>query len=234
MAGILYGIGVGPGDPELMTGKAVRLLRECDIIGIPAKDSATCTAYQIAVRAVPEIAEKPVLTIDIPMTKDKAKLDAVYEKGCDKICILLQEGKKIAFLNLGDPTVYGTYMTIHAGIRKAGYQAAIVSGVPSFCAVAAALEIPLGSGREEIHILPGCYEREEPVRYPGTEILMKSGGSIGAVKKRLEEMEAEGLIKTYAVSNCGMADEKIYDKITELDEQAGYFTTIVVKESDGV
>ncbi|MBR1693437.1 MAG: precorrin-2 C(20)-methyltransferase [Lachnospiraceae bacterium] len=230
-AGILYGIGVGPGDPELMTTKAVRLVRECDILAIPAKESSDCTAYQIAVRAVPEIAGKPVLPVSIPMTRDRAELDAAYLEGCAAITQRLEEGKNIAFLNLGDPTIYSTYMTIHDKIRQAGYDAVIVSGVPSFCAVAAALEIPIAAGRETIHILPGCYGQGELSLYPHTKILMKSGGSIYEVKRELEELETGGQIKAYAVSNCGMPEQRIYEKIGELDEQSGYFTTVIVKET---
>lgn len=84
MAGILYGVGVGPGDPELMTIKAVRVIRECEVIGIPAKDRDSCRAYQIAVQLVPEIFEKPVVAVPVPMTTDGERLAAAHGEGCER------------------------------------------------------------------------------------------------------------------------------------------------------
>ncbi len=231
MKGILYGVGVGPGDPELITLKAVRIIRECDIIGIPAATPASCTAYQVARKVVQEIEEKPILAVPVPMTKDKKKLSDAYKEGCQKLIIELNNGRNIAFLNLGDPAVYGTYMELHSRILEAGYRAEIVSGVPSFCAVAAALGIPLGARKENIHILPGSYDIGEWEQYSGTRILMKSGGKIGEVKKRLVRLEEEDQVKAYAVTNCGMEGQAVFHDIGNLKEDAGYFTTIVVKDS---
>ncbi|MCI8378918.1 MAG: precorrin-2 C(20)-methyltransferase [Lachnospiraceae bacterium] len=232
MAGILYGVGVGPGDPELMTLKAVRILRECGTIGIPAETADSCTAYQVAVKAVPEIEGKPVLAVPVPMTKDRKKLSCVYDEGCRRLMEELEKGGNIAFLNLGDPSVYGTYMEFHSRILKAGYQAEVINGVPSFCAVAAALDIALGARKEQIHILPGNYGAGEWEQYSGTRILMKSGGRIGEVKEQLLQLERDGKIEAYAVTNCGMERQKIFHDIGELGEDAGYFTTIVVKDKD--
>lgn len=230
MAGILYGVGVGPGDPELLTIKALNLIRSCDMIGIPVKDAASCSAYRIVLKAAPEIADKPVITVPIPMTTDKKELESAYETGCRRIEKELSKSLKIAFLNLGDPTVYGTYMGIHERIVKDGYHAELISGVPSFCAVAAALQIPLASGEESIHILPAYYRFEEAEKYDGTRILMKPAGRLPEVKRRLAELEGEGKLSAYAVTNCGMKDQAVYREIGELSDHAGYFTTIIVKE----
>lgn len=232
MAGILYGVGIGPGDPELLTLKAVKIIQECDVIGVPAKDEDSCTAYQIALQAVPDMKEKPVVAVPIPMTTNQEKLKQVYETGCRKLIEQLDQNKKIAFLNLGDPTIYGTYMKIHEVILNRGYQVKLISGVPSFCAVAAALNLELGSGRENIHILPGCYCGEEIEAYAGTKILMKSAGKMNDVKQKLVKMQDEGRGTAFAVTNCGMENQKIYSDIRMLDENAGYFTTIVVKEKE--
>lgn len=231
MAGKIYGVGVGPGDPELLTIKAVQIIRECDIIGIPARDVISCTAYQIARKAVPEVEAKPVIAVAVPMTTDRERLCAVYDQGCRELVNALKQDKKIAFLNLGDPSLYGSYMELHKRITKAGFRAELVSGVPSFCAVAAALGVSLGSGEESIHILPGGYKPEELEVYRGTKVLMKSGGRLGELKKRLEESEQEGQIAAYAVTNCGMEGQVICRDIRELEEGAGYFTTVIVKES---
>lgn len=230
MTGVLYGVGVGPGDPELMTLKAVKIIESCDMIGIPAKDTVSCTAWQIALQAVPAMAQKPVIAVEVPMTKDAARLEEAYGEGCARLAGQLANGKNIAFLNLGDPVVYGSYMEIHERILKAGYRARVINGVPSFCAVAAALDLPLGDGKEMIHVLPGCYGIKDMEELKGTKILMKSGRRLGEVKEALCIMEKNGKGKAYAVSNCGMSDEQICRNIKDLPKEAGYFTTIVVKD----
>lgn len=231
-AGCLYGVGVGPGDPELLTRKAIRTLQECSRIGVPAKAAKESTAYRIALTALPELKEKPVLEVEIPMTKDRKRLAACYEEGCRKLEEALDMGESVAFLNLGDPTVYGTYMEIHWRMRRDGYRAGIVSGVPSFCAVAAALERPLGAGAEEIHILPGSYGTGVGENYGGTRILMKSGSRLSMVKERLLELEEEGGVEMGAVTNCGMDGERVCRSIRELEDGAGYFTTILIRENE--
>lgn len=227
MTGVLYGVGVGPGDPELMTLKALRAIKECDIIGIPAKDTSSCTAYKIAMKAVPEISEKQILCAPIPMTRNKSLLNEAYRDCCNALEKELDSGRKIAFLTLGDPTVYSTYMTIHKKIIEEGYIAELISGVPSFCAVAAKLNLSLGSRRENIHILPGVYNADEIDKYDGTKILMKSAGKIEEVKNKI--LASENL-RAYAVTNCGMDSQKIYSDISFLSDDAGYFTTIIVKD----
>ena len=120
MTSTLYGVGVGPGDPELITVKAIKTLKSCDYIAIPSKDAATCVAYNIALNAVPELAEKPVIAVDMPMIKDKAKLAAHHDAGAALLCEYLDKGHSIAFVNLGDPTVYASYIYIHKRVASLG------------------------------------------------------------------------------------------------------------------
>lgn len=103
MRGILYGVGVGPGDPELMTLKAVRLIKENDIIAVPGAEVRETVAYKIAVQAVPELADKELLPIYMPMTHDKAELELNHEKGAKALEAALDTGKNVVFLTLGDP-----------------------------------------------------------------------------------------------------------------------------------
>ena len=160
MQGMIYGIGVGPGDPELMTLKAARLLREVDVIAIPGKKKETCTAYQIALGAVPEIEEKEIIPVVFPMTKDEAVLKESHEAAVKSLTALMDQGKTVAFLTLGDVTVYSTYGYVHQKLLNLGYESVLVNGVPSFCAAAAKLGISLGEKAESIHILPGSYPVE--------------------------------------------------------------------------
>jgi len=230
MKGTLYGVGVGPGDSELITLKAVRRMQECDMIGIPAKGADSCVAYRIAREAVPEIDSKPVLAVPIPMATRPELLAAVYDAGGEQILKELEKGKNIAFLNLGDPTIYGSYMELHSRVSASGYPAEIVNGVTSFCAVAARLGIALGSRGEEIHILPARYQTQGIESLHGTKVLMKSAGKTGEIKEKLLALEKKNKIKSYAVANCGMEQEMVWKEIRNLEEEAGYFTTIIVQD----
>lgn len=225
MEGILYGVGVGPGDPELLTLKAMRIIRDCDILAIPTADKETCTAYLIVRQAYPEIDGKEIITIEMPMTKDKTKLEESHSKGAHKVTEYLKKGLKIAFLTLGDPTVYSTYIYIHKRILLSGYQAEIISGIPSFCAVAARLQDSLSEGSGQLHIIPGSYHLEDALMLAGTKILMKSGSKLGEVKAQIKALGAEAAM----VENCGMEQEKIYRTIDEIPEEAGYYSLIIVK-----
>ena len=93
MNGIFYGVGTGPGDPELLTLKAARLIRSCDVLAIPHRDPEKCFAYGIACGAVPEAKDKPLLCVDIPMTHDQTIREAAYEAGAERIADALSAGK---------------------------------------------------------------------------------------------------------------------------------------------
>ncbi|MCF0120256.1 MAG: precorrin-2 C(20)-methyltransferase [Oscillospiraceae bacterium] len=231
MRGKLYGVGVGPGDPELMTLKAVRVLKQCPIIGIPNKSVEVCTAWQIAIQAVPEMADKKLIAVPVPMTKDRAKLDAAYDAGSAEIAAALEAGEDVAFLNLGDPTLYGSYMEVHKRIAARGFDIEIISAVPSICAVAAALGEPLGEREEAIHILPGNYGAEGFASLDGVKVLMKPASRLGVLKEQLGAEEAAGRCRVMAVSNCGMPDQQIHRGAAALDTGAGYFVTILVKDT---
>ena len=164
--GKLYGVGVGPGDPELLTLKAARLLRECDVVAAPDGER---TAYQIAQRFAQG---KPTLFCSLPMTRDRAAMAASHEAAADALCALLDEGKTVVFLTLGDPSVYSTYWYIHRLAAARGYAAEMVPGVPSFCAAAAALGRALCEGSEALHILPASHGQALPEG--GNLVLMKA------------------------------------------------------------
>lgn len=226
MSGILYGVGVGPGDPELLTLKAVRIIRECDIIAIPTADKNNCTAYNIVKQVLPEIDGKETAPIDMPMTKDKKILHDSHRAGSEKLENYLKQGFHIAFLTLGDPTVYSTYIYLHKRIIKDGYQAEIINGIPSFCAAAAQLQVSLAEGPEQIHILPGSYPVKAALNLKGTKILMKAGKKLREVRTQLTALGVEASM----VENCGMEQEKIYRTLKEIPEEAGYYSLIIVKE----
>ncbi len=225
MTGILYGVGVGPGDPELLTLKAVRIIRECDVVAIPTADKETCTAYDIVKQALPDVEGKEVISVEMPMTKDKAKLEESHRMGAEKVEVYLRKGLKIAFLTLGDPTVYSTYIYVHKRVLNDGYSAEIVNGIPSFCAVAARLKEGLVESSQQLHVIPGSYNVQDALGLSGTKVLMKAGSKLGEVKEQLKALGANAAM----VENCGMEQEKVYQTLDKIPEEAGYYSLIIVK-----
>ena len=183
VSGCLYSIGVGPGDPELMTLKAVHTISKCPVLVLPAESRQKCVAYQIARQILPEIDEKEAVCLVMPMTKDKEKLERNHEEGAVKVAQILEEGRDAAFLTIGDPAVYATSMYIHQRVAQMGYQTQIISGVPSFCAAAAKLGVSLGEKQEQIHVIPASYDIEKAMKLSGTKILMKAGKKMPFVKQ---------------------------------------------------
>lgn len=222
----LYGVGVGPGDPELLTLKALRVIRESDVIAVPGESPRDTVAYKIVIQAYPELDKKELLPIHMPMTKDPEKLEESHNRGAAAIRKLLDGGRQVAFLTLGDPCVYSTYLYVHKRVEAAGYPVEIVSGITSFCAVAAKLNMGLVEKAEPLHVIPASYQIEESLRLSGTKVLMKAGRQMGHVKQMLRENEEEAVM----IENCGMPGERVYRNAEEIPENAGYYSLIIVKE----
>lgn len=252
--GVLYGIGVGPGDPELMTLKAINTIKACDIIAIPAVSKEECYAYSIVQAVLPEIEKKQIMCTPFPMIKDKEKLAISHNKIYSDIVCELLAGKNVAMLTIGDPSVYSTYMYIHKRVIQAGFTAVMISGVPSFCAAAARLGISLGEMRDEIHIIPASYDVRDTMGYGGTCVYMKSGKKLAELIEMLRttdgsdtktdeeadmclsDVNSKGGIRkkkmtVYGVTNCGMESERVYRGLDELTEAKGYLTIVIVKYS---
>lgn len=226
MRGTLYGLGIGPGDPELLTLKAVRLIRENEIIAVPGEEAKETVAYKIAVQAVPELREKELLAVSMPMTKDAKVLEENHDKAAKKVMEYLDKGKNVVFLTLGDPTVYSTYLYVHKRVADAGYGTEIISGITSFCAVSARMNMGLVERSEPLHVIPASYQIEEALKLPGTKVLMKAGRQMGKVKEQLKKMDADVVM----VENCGMENEEVYRNADEIPESAGYYSLIIVKD----
>ena len=212
MKGRLYGIGVGPGDPELMTIKAKKTIEASDIVVVPGEKVEDSIAYRIAKGACEHLDDLNLVALEMPMVKDKEKLNTMHEKAARQIESWLDEGKNVSFLTLGDVTVYSTYMYVHNRVVRDGYDAAIINGITSFTAAAARLNTDL-------------VERSE-LSLPGTKVLMKSGKEIEKVR---EAILASGQ-KAMMVENCGMDNEKIYLDAKDIPDTASYYSLIIVKE----
>ena len=226
MKGIAYGVGVGPGDPELMTLKAVRLIRENDVIAVPGKDPKEAVAYKIAAGAVPEIAEKTLVPINFPMVKDREKVDAEHQKGAKIIEEYLDQGKNVVFLTLGDSTIYCTFSYLQHYLEADGYQVELVNGIPSFCAAASALNVSLTEWDEPLHVIPAAHKTDDALNLPGTYVLMKSASFMKDVKEMLRASGKD----VQCVENATMENQHIYRSVDEIPDDSGYFSLIVAKE----
>ena len=193
---------------------------------MPGKKKEESVAYKIARQAYPQIENKEVLPIDFPMTKDSQRLEESHQLGASQIAEKLREGQSVAFLTLGDPTVYATYLYVHKRILDMGFEAEIVSGITSFCAVAARLNIGLVEKAEPLHVIPASYQIEEALKLPGTKVLMKAGKKIGQVREELLR-RGETVVM---IENCGMEGEQIYRSAQEIPDDAGYYSLIIAKE----
>ncbi|MDO5541140.1 MAG: precorrin-2 C(20)-methyltransferase [Eubacteriales bacterium] len=225
MSGILFGVGVGPGDPEEMTLKAVRTIRENQYIAVPGKEVRETVAYKIAVGAVPELDEKELIPLYMPMIKDKEEIEKYHDRAADVVEGYLKEGKNVVFLTLGDPTIYSTYMYVHKRIKERGYPTKVISGIPSFCAAAARMDISLTEWNEELHVIPAVHNIESDLNYTGTRVLMKSARKMAQVKEKL----AACAEKVYMVEDCGMKTERIYTDVKDIPDEASYYSLIIVK-----
>lgn len=231
--GRLYGIGVGPGDPELMTLKALQTIRSCNLLVLPAVSKEECYAYRIARQVCPEMEKKSVICMPFPMTKDEKKMKMAHEQIYGQIEKALEKGMRVGLLTIGDPSVYSTYMYMHKRAKEAGWQAQMISGVPSFCAAAARLGISLGENTDEIHIVPASYEISETLSYTGTRVYMKSGKKLAELIALLQKDEQSRNCEIHGISNCGMEEERVYHGLEELKQAKDYLTVVIVKPQNG-
>lgn len=226
MTGTLYGVGVGSGDPKLMTYLAVETIEKCTTIAVPAQSREQAVSYQIARQMIPELQQKPCLNLYVPMTKHKETLENTYQQASERVIAELEQGHDVAYLTLGDPTIYCTYIYLHRLVKEKGYRAEIINGIPSFCAVSARLSDSLVDRSEQLHIIPSTYDIEDALKLKGTKVLMKAASKMPAVKAKLKE---HGLQATM-VENCGMEQERVYDTVRDIPDSAGYFSVVVVRD----
>lgn len=227
--GTLHGVSVGPGDPELMTLKAVRCMEQCPVLAAPQTVAGRMLALDIAKGAV-DVSGKIILPLHFAMSRDPEVLKASHAAAADAVRAHLDAGRDVALLNLGDVSIYATYGYLEEILTAQGYAAVRIAGVPSFCAAAARLGQSLTGGMEQpLTIAPGRHV-EQVLAAPGAKVLMKTGRRL---PKTLDALRERGLLANSAmVCNCGLPDEAVFPALTDYDpaQDAGYFATILVKE----
>lgn len=225
MKGILYGVGVGPGDPKLLTLLAIETIQSVDLVAIPDTNGENT-----ALRIVKDyIKDKELMLCPMPMSRDMETVEKGHRTSCGMLEGELSKGRNIAFITLGDPTVYSTYMYINRIICEKGYTTRIIPGITSFCAAACALNTALCEREETLHIIPASYGiTDDILALEGTKVLMKSGRNMAAIKEKLKEMKLYH--RAQMVECCSMENEKVYRSLEEVSEASSYFSTIIVKD----
>lgn len=231
--GIFYGIGVGPGDPELVTVKAINAIKNSNVIIAPKTEKKDgSVALTIA---------KPYLRADVeivyqtfPMVRNFEEIPAVFEANQREILNLLAAGKNVAFLTLGDPMFYSTYIYIFRLLKNSGVTIETIPGVPAFLAIAAKIGRPLAFGNDILTVIPATASHENiaaAAKIANATVVMKVYKNFPEVVDILaaENMTADAVL----VSRCGLPNEKI---LTNLEahkaDQLNYLSTILTKRSD--
>lgn len=226
--GVLFGVGVGPGDPELMTVKAIKTIENCPCIAAPQTGGEKTLALDIASKAV-NIEGKEIINLPFLMSRDEKAVSENHREQARLIKTRLDAGLDVAMLNLGDVSIYSTFSYIMDILEDEGCEVLMIPGVPSFCAVAAALKTGLTSMNKPLHIIPaGGMSLDEAFSLPGTKVLMKTGRAMPEVKAAVA---SRGLgEKVMLVQNCGLENEKICRDFKEAEDDISYFTTMIVRE----
>ena len=224
--GTFYAVGVGPGDPELLTLQAANILKRCPVIAAPQTKSGQMLALDIA-RSALDLREKEVLPLSFTMSREPSLREESYQTAARQIEAFLQKGLDVAMVNLGDVSIFATAYYIFAELRNDGFEAVMAPGVTSFSAVAARLGCSLTQIDAPLHIIPASADLDSALRFPGTKVLMKSGS---AIHETVQALERAGLLDRAAlVADCGLPTEQVYRDLRELPENLSYFATIIVQ-----
>lgn len=223
--GKLYGISVGPGDSELLTLKAVRLINQVDIIATPRTKGENTLALDI-VSDVVDLTKKEIVHLDFLMSRDTEKMQQRHQEIANTLKLKLDQNIDIAMLNLGDISVYSTFSYIMEILLNDGYDVEVVPGVTSFSAIGATLKQSLTTMNEPLCIIPAS-TLDDFIELKGTKVVMKIGKNMDKVKDTISKHNLQNNVK--AISNCGLSNQKICENFDELENNLGYFTTIVIR-----
>ncbi len=232
-AGTLFGIGVGPGDPELVTIKAAKILGRVDIVFAAASTrNHHSLAREIARPHVPETT--PIKLLKFPMTRDKNETHSAWEMHARTIIDELETGKDVAFLTLGDAMTYSTLGYIVRFIGAAAPQLKIetIPGISSYQAAAARLNTPLVEGEESLMVVSGAkggHRLRELAGQPENVVFLKAYRNVKDITEAITE--SGSYQHCVGIKNCGHADEEIIPNIEELNKKApNYWTLIIAKK----
>jgi len=236
--GTLYGVGVGPGAPDLLTLRALRILESADVLALPrSSDYGASVAWSIVSSLVKERSLQERLKLTFPMSKDSDVVRPRVQAAVDAIGERLLAGRSVAFLTEGDPSVFSTfgYVREEALRRWPRLSVEVVPGVTSITSVAMVGGVPLADGQERVAIIPATYGVADLVdlleRFD-TVVLMKLGGELPVI---LEALERTGLTeRAFFVSKATMPEQRVERDVRKVRaEHGGCFAMMIVKRRDG-
>ncbi|MCX8031579.1 MAG: precorrin-2 C(20)-methyltransferase [Thermodesulfovibrionales bacterium] len=238
MIGTLYSIGVGPGDPELITLKALKILKEAPCLCVPkGREEGTSIALEI-VSKVFDIKDKEIIEAHFPMKKTKSpehmeSLDKKWNETVENILNRLRKGLDIAFITIGDPSIYSTFYYLYDRLLELqpDLQISIIPGISSINASAAKAGVSLGLADEKIAIIPTTYTDNLKTIFEtfDTIVLMKVHKVMDKILSLLDELKLTE--KSIYISKVGMKDEYICKDLSKLNkEELNYFSILIVKK----
>lgn len=231
--GKLYGIGVGPGDPDLLTVKAAKVLGEVDVVfAASSTKNDYSTALGIALPHMrPDVIKRH---LGFPMTKDKEELEAAWRRNAEEVAEVLRSGKNAAFLTLGDSLTYSTYGYLLKTLKRLApeLRCEAVPGITSYQAAAAKVGFILAESEESLVVSSGVCnpERlEQLLEVADNAVIMKTYKNFDDIRGSLERLRLSD--KTVLVSRLGMEGESILHDIKDAPEKPHYFSLALVRKN---
>ncbi len=227
--GILYGVGVGPGDPELMTVKAWRLISSAGTIAYLSANGSDSTARAIASPFIDPDTDE--IIIDMPMRVERAPAQAAYADAARRIAARLVDGEDVVMLCEGDPFFYGSFMYVFERLSET-FKCVVVPGVTSISAASAAIGHPLVARDEVLKVLPATMDADHLLAELSTTsaaAIIKVGRHFGKVKSILSRLNL--VYDATAITRATHSDQTVRS-VAEIDEDSlPYFTTIIVRQA---
>jgi precorrin-2/cobalt-factor-2 C20-methyltransferase len=232
--GILYGLGVGPGDPELITVKAFRILKESPVIAYPRKKKGA-KSYALAITELyVNTEEKVMVGLTFPMTRDREALELQWNKTVDSVWEHIQQGSNVAFVTEGDPMIYSTFIHLMRLMKERHPEVEIrsIPGISSVNASASRLGIPMADGDEQIAIVPATEDYDKmrhAIESHDCIVFIKVAKVIDLMIQVLGDL---GLVDKAAVlTKVTSSEEEIWRNIRELQgRELEYLTLMVVRK----
>lgn len=232
--GTFFGVGVGPGDPELVTVKAQRILHQVPVICVPRGRQEGESYARAIIADLIEAPRQEVLELFLPMTKERVRLEEHWTAAIAQIVARLGSGQDVAFVTEGDPFIYSTFIHLYRLIqeRYPYLPVAVVPGVSSINAAAAAAGLPLVDGAERLAVLPSGYEGDGlagVLEQFDTVVLLKVNRVFDRVLETLEKLDLVG--RAIYVRRCGSADQEIVHDVGRLRGQdLDYLSLVIVRK----
>jgi precorrin-2/cobalt-factor-2 C20-methyltransferase len=227
MKGKLIGVGVGPGDPELLTLKAVKVLQSVEVICAPrSAPKKPSIALSIAQASLDQRNDDFTITEPVfPMTEDKESLESHWDQAADMVAHHLEQGQSVAFVTLGDPSIFSTFSYLQERIIEKGFIVEMVPGITSFTGCAASAGIPLVEKDDILVVVPKVDQRLVNIMDHGdTFVIMKTSRHSELLRDTVESDPRHKEI--VSVQNCSMENEEVHEGFTKNKK---YLSTTLVK-----